>query len=138
MSGCSWGLGHLANFEKVHIQKDLRFHGLYRAQKSRIVLIVENMISNAIKYQDTAKNNSFIKISTFSEHGAMVFAVEDNGLGVPKKQQSRLFTMFRRFHPKVSFGSGLGLYMMKKSADVLQGSITFEDTGDGSLFRLCV
>lgn len=44
--------------------------------------------------------------------------------------------MFSRFHPKTSFGSGLGLYMMKKSAEGLGGEITYEPTEDGSRFTL--
>jgi len=44
--------------------------------------------------------------------------------------------MFKRFHPKVSFGSGLGMYMMRKSADVLEGTINYEDTGNGSKFSV--
>ena len=49
-----------------------------------------------------------------------------------------MFTMFKRFHPRVSFGSGLGLYMMKKSADVIKADIVYEDTGHGSKFKLVI
>lgn len=126
---------HLVNFEKLEIRRDLHLSKKYAAQKSRVVLIVENMITNAIKYQDPDKTNPFIKISARNEKESVIFSVEDNGLGVPVLNQSKLFTMFLRFHPKVSYGSGLGLYMMKKSADVLKGTITFKDTGGGSLFQ---
>ncbi|MEC7575772.1 MAG: ATP-binding protein, partial [Pseudomonadota bacterium] len=68
----------------------------------------------------------------------LVLRVEDNGLGVPEENQNQLFTMFKRFHPKVSFGSGLGLYMMKKSADILGGEISFEPLKKGSAFILKV
>ncbi|MBL4635237.1 MAG: HAMP domain-containing histidine kinase [Kofleriaceae bacterium] len=124
------------HFERLEIQQDLRFLGTLSAKKSRATLIVENLISNALKYQDLAKDNPFIKITTYREGNTFRLEVCDNGLGVPKNQQENLFKMFRRFHPRTSFGSGLGLYMMKKSADILGGEISFEDLGDGSLFRL--
>ena len=94
------------------------------------------MLSNAIKYQDINKTHSFIKITSYQEQNHVVFEVRDNGLGVPKNQQENMFKMFKRFHPRTSFGSGLGLYMMKKSADVLKGNIYYKDTGDGSVFKL--
>jgi PAS domain S-box-containing protein len=127
---------NMDNFERLDIQTDLRFFGNLQAEKSRVVLIIENLISNAIKYQDTNKANSFIKISSYQEKNNVVLEVRDNGLGVPKKQQNNMFKMFKRFHPRTSFGSGLGLYMMKKSADVLKGNIHYEDSGDGSVFKL--
>ncbi len=93
---------------------------------------------HAVKYQDLSKDNSFIKIKTYEDDRDFVLEVRDNGLGVPKKQQDKLFQMFKRFHPRIAFGSGLGLYMMKKSADVLDGRICFSDPGDGAIFRLQV
>ena len=129
---------YMENFENLDIKKNLNFTGFFKTRKTRIMLILENLISNAVKYQDTQKDSSFLKISTFSNEGNIVFEIEDNGLGIPKKQQKHMFVMFKRFHPRVSFGSGLGLYMMKKSADILNGEILFEDTGGGSKFTLII
>jgi PAS domain S-box-containing protein len=127
---------NMDNFERLDIQTDLCFLGSLQAEKSRVVLIIENLLSNAIKYQDINKTHSFIKITSYQEQNHVVFEVRDNGLGVPKNQQENMFKMFKRFHPRTSFGSGLGLYMMKKSADVLKGNIYYKDTGDGSVFKL--
>lgn len=127
---------HMDHFERLDIQQDLRFSGTLSTKKSRIVLIVENLISNAIKYQDLEKDSSFIVLATYKDHDNFIFEVRDNGLGVPENQHNNLFQMFKRFHPKTSFGSGLGLYMMKKSATILGAHIYFEDTGDGSVFKL--
>lgn len=128
--------GHLENFERLEFQKDFQFSATLYAKKSRVVLIIENLISNAIKYQDLGKEASFVKVSAFKKGESLVVTVADNGLGVPEGQRENLFKMFKRFHPKVSFGSGLGLYMMKKSADILGGELSYESVSDGSLFRL--
>lgn len=127
---------HMENFDDVNIQLCLNYTDYFLTRKSRLVNIVENLISNAIKYQDTLKPDSYIRLSSFKEGALIIFEVRDNGLGIPTEQQGKLFTMFNRFHPKTSFGSGLGLYLIKESARVLNGSINYEDTGDGSIFRL--
>lgn len=131
-------LRHLDDFERLEFQKNLEFSGSLNVKKNRLVLIVENLISNAVKYQDRRKTQSWVKISTTEIDDHFVLSVEDNGLGVPKEQQKNLFKMFKRFHPKTSFGSGLGLYMMNKSAVILDGEINFKETGEGSIFSLSI
>lgn len=126
---------NLDNFERLSITKSFEYPNDLLTQKSRLILIVENLISNAIKYQDVNKPESFIKISTYKKDTEFVFEVEDNGLGIPEDKQEKLFTMFKRFHSRVSFGSGLGLYMMKKSALVLGGDVSFEDNGHSTIFK---
>jgi signal transduction histidine kinase len=61
--------------------------------------------------------------------------IEDNGLGIDQKYQSDLFGMFKRFHTNIAFGSGLGLYLVKKHIEKLDASISVESKkGIGSTF----
>jgi signal transduction histidine kinase len=129
---------HMENFSKIHFVNDLNFDKVLSSQESKIRLIVENLISNAIKYLDITEKQSIIKISTYEENQHFAFEIFDNGLGIPPKKQSELFTMFKRFHPRISFGSGLGLYMINKSVDKLNGKIIFEDPGKGALFKVLI
>jgi len=131
-------LRHMDNFERLEISRDLKFPALLKVKKTRFVLILENLISNAVKYQDTDRETSWVKISTRKSGDDFMLRVQDNGLGVPQDQQQHLFKMFRRFHPRTSFGSGLGLYMMKKSVRILGGDITFQDPGEGSIFEVTI
>ena len=125
---------YMDGFADVSIENDLRFEGRLIAHESRLRTVVENLLSNAVKYRDPKKKVNIIKVSTYEEGQQFVLRIEDNGLGIPKEQQENVFGMFKRFHPKVSFGTGLGLYLVKKSVDVLGGTIFYEDTGDGSAF----
>ncbi|WP_166423571.1 PAS domain-containing sensor histidine kinase [Paraglaciecola sp. 20A4] len=118
---------HMPNFARLDITYDLRFHGDISLPKNTFALIIENLLTNAIKYQDLTKNNSFIRVSTYRNKTNLVLEVSDNGLGIPKDQHQNLFKMFKRFHPKTSFGSGLGLYLMKKSVDKLHGQLHFKE-----------
>ncbi len=129
---------HMDNFDRLDIQKDILFEDMLVTKKSRITLVIDNLISNAVKYQDTKEAQSFLRISVFQDADRFVLEVTDNGLGIPREQQDKIFSMFKRFHPKTSFGSGLGLYMMKKSADILKGELSFRDPGKGSIFSLRV
>lgn len=130
--------GHMDNFDRVTIRRDIQ-EGLKPALKrSRFQLIVENLISNAVKYQDVTKADPMIHIVARENDDGFEFFVEDNGIGVPEDQRDKMFVMFKRFHPNVSFGSGLGLYMMKKSADILGGELRYDDPGDGSIFTLTI
>ena len=63
-------------------------------------------------------------------------SVRDNGIGISKKHQSEVFSMFKRFHPKVSFGSGLGLYLVKKNMKAMDGEVHCKALEDGTNFSL--
>lgn len=131
-------MAFMDGFELLDVQKELHFSEQFVAKKTRLNLIVENLISNAIKYHDIKKDSPYVKISTRKVENRFVLEIKDNGLGIPADQEKQLFLMFKRFHPRVSFGSGLGLYMMKKSADILKGEISFYRHDQGSIFRLTI
>ena len=128
-------LSYMDNFDKVRVIRDLRFTKKLRTQRDRLNLIIENLISNAFKYQNPLSDEPFLRIVTYELDGLFILEVIDNGLGIPLDQEHKIFMMFSRFHPRVSFGSGLGLYMIKKSADLLGGEMEYENTGNGSIFR---
>jgi PAS domain S-box-containing protein len=129
-------LRYMDGFEQITLKKELSYTDKIMVKRGRLALIVENMLSNAVKYSDPQQKDPFVKISVELQRGALVIAVEDNGLGVPKENQADLFGMFKRFHPKVSYGSGLGLYMMRKSAGILGGDLVFEEPEKGAIFKL--
>lgn len=129
---------HMENFEKLDIKTDFQHMATLHTKESRVTMIVENLVSNAIKYQNPDQENPYLEISSIDRNNRFILKVKDNGLGIPKDQHDKIFTMFKRFHPKISFGSGLGLYLMKKSADVLKGEISFEDNDGGAAFTLSI
>lgn len=135
---CLDKLCHLPNFDRLDIQTDVVVAKVMTVQKGRLTQIVENLISNAIKYQDPSEEEPYVRIGAFQNNNELVLCVEDNGLGIPEDQQSKLFGMFQRLHSRVAFGSGLGLYMVKKSARILGGDIVFTQPEKGAKFTLSV
>lgn len=128
---------HMDGFDRLTITKHISYDAPITVKKSRVTLIVENLISNAIKYQDSGEAEPYLKISTDKEKDSFIFKVEDNGVGIPKEHQDQLFQMFKRFHNQ-SYGSGLGLYMMKKSATVMGADLVFEEANKGTIFKLII
>jgi PAS domain S-box-containing protein len=95
------------------------------SDKGRIGIVLNNIISNAIKYQDTNKANPFVNIRIESDEEKAVLTIEDNGIGIEEKNQAKIFDMFYRVS-KLSNGSGLGLYIVKETIEKLQGTIKLE------------
>jgi PAS domain S-box-containing protein len=102
--------------------------------------ILWNLISNAIKF--TEKGNVSISADYLPETNRVRFKVADTGIGIPKEA---LGTVFDKFHQvdssatRLYEGVGLGLYIVKKFADMLGGEITVEsETGKGSVFTLLI
>lgn len=85
-------------------------------------MILGNILSNAIKYRDLNKAEPFVKLRMHTDGGRVLLTVEDNGVGIPKVSQERVFEMFYRAH-ETNSGSGLGLFLVKRMVDRLGGQI---------------
>ncbi len=127
-------LRYMDHFEHIHINKDIQFSEPLNINVLRFAAIIENLLSNAIKYYDPDKENPSIFIKAYKADQCFCLDVIDNGLGVPEGMEDSLFTMFKRLHPRTSFGSGLGLYMVRKSAQLMGGDATYSSNGEGSTF----
>lgn len=75
--------------------------------------LFENLISNALKYQDA--NTPHVHISTESSDQEHTISVTDNGIGISPDYQDRIFEIFRRLHTQKTFpGSGIGLALCRR------------------------
>jgi PAS domain S-box-containing protein len=120
----------------VELRTDLAEGLVLFTQPTRLRLIVENLISNAIRYADPEKPQRFVEVR-FAVAGAEVeLRVRDNGLGIPAECHGQVFGMFRRFHPNRTEGSGLGLALVKKEVLRLGGTIEFESSPAGTAFHV--
>ena len=112
-----------------------RLHTRY----DRLYIILENLISNALKYADRTKDNAFVQVNTHDDDRALTIEVIDNGLGIPDDQENKLFLMFQRLHSSTKFnGTGLGLYMAKKCAELINADLEYESVDKNTIFRLII
>jgi signal transduction histidine kinase len=99
--------------------------------------IFENLLSNAVKY---SKDGQEVEFNVWLEEGKLKASVKDQGIGIPEKEQSQLFDrFFRAKNVGIIEGSGLGLSIVKKSIEVLNGDITFQSAqGKGTTFLVSI
>ncbi|NTU66925.1 MAG: HAMP domain-containing histidine kinase [Candidatus Moranbacteria bacterium] len=101
----------------------------------KIRMVIENLLGNASKY---TINEGKIEVKVSQKDGSVVFSVKDNGVGIPKEQQKRIFEKFFRSDNIVKYqteGTGLGLYIAKNVIEQLGGNIEFDSVeGLGTIF----
>jgi signal transduction histidine kinase len=111
----------MENFHRLKINLDIQIPGkTVKLDKRRIAILVNNSLSNAIKYQDTNKEYSFLNISALCENNTLKLIFEDNGVGISEEYHDKIFEMFYRANA-YSLGSGLGLYIVKGIVEKLNG-----------------
>ncbi|RCS54724.1 hypothetical protein DTL42_06250 [Bremerella cremea] len=128
-------LRHLPDFDKVDLQIDCPQELELRTKRVYVKQTIENLLSNAVKYRDPDMGISKVIISAKVEARDCHITVADNGLGIDENYRERVFSMFQRFHPRVSFGSGLGLYLVKQNATSLAGAVEYIPNEKGSTFK---
>ncbi len=104
--------------------------------QKRIKIILNNLISNAIKYQDYNKTANYVEVSHVLNGKYHIIKISDNGEGIDQEYVPRLFEMYFRGSTK-SQGSGLGLYISKEIAKKIMAEISVSsNAGIGSEFTL--
>ncbi|GAB1448048.1 MAG: hybrid sensor histidine kinase/response regulator [Bacteroidia bacterium] len=98
--------------------------------------IILNLLTNAIKYSDPAKE-SFVRLSYTNESGLICIHVEDNGLGIDLvKFGKQLFGMYKTFHDHHD-SKGFGLFITKNQIEAIGGKIEVESSpGIGTRFKV--
>ncbi|WKN29795.1 HAMP domain-containing sensor histidine kinase [Porifericola rhodea] len=127
---------HVGNTKNLEITTKVSQPVPFVADLTRIRIVLNNIISNAIKYRRYYLQRSFIDIRIWVDHEAAHIEIEDNGEGIPEEKLSHIFDMFYRASEQ-SEGSGLGLYIVKDALDKLEGDIQVDSTFDqGTTFKL--
>ena len=109
-----------------------------RADRSQLVQLFQNLISNAIKFRTEAPPR--IDVSAERDGDAWVFSVQDNGIGIEARYAEHVFTIFQRLHtPETYPGTGIGLAVCRKIVERHGGRIWVESApGGGSRFRFTI
>ena len=129
-------LKYMPGFERLEVKLAVDRATVFLTDAYRLSVILNNIISNAIKYQDLEKKQSFMDIQVTVKPDIAILQFADNGIGIDESVIGKIFSMFYRATDK-SDGSGLGLYIVKEAVDKLHGNITVTSTvGEGTKFRI--
>ena len=131
------GVGDFARQKSITVQMDIDGSDtLYiQGDSTQIHEAMTNLVHNAIKYTPVGGE---VRVNLTNETDRIMFMVVDNGYGIPKDRQERLFQPFYRVKTSETeeiLGTGLGLHIVKNIVERHKGEIIFESVaGEGSTF----
>ena len=107
---------------------------IIKSSSSMLFMILKNLIQNGLKFNQADVPTVEINYEKTKKHHQII--VSDNGIGIDKQYQEKVFEMFKRLHNKATYeGSGIGLAIVKLSVEKLGGTIELESKeGKGSRF----
>lgn len=120
--------------DRQHAKVEFEHMPTLHANKSQLLQVFQNLASNGIKFNNS--KTPTIKVSCKEEESEYVFTVRDNGIGISKAHQERIFQIFQRLHNREDYeGSGIGLSVVQKIISNHNGKISVEsEEGAGTAF----
>lgn len=107
---------------------------MVKADRDRLIQIVNNLITNAVKFTKCG----YIKMGYACKDGGLEIYVEDTGMGIEKHNLSKIFERFKKLNSFIQ-GTGLGLPICKTIAEQMGGNIWVEsEYGKGSVFHVWI
>ena len=127
-------LAYTEGYKSVVIKEAIESPVGFYFDKPTIVSLFQNLIDNAIKYRNENISYEYVHIDVEKVEQKVKITISDNGIGIPKARQSKIFTLFYRATESGS-GNGIGLYSLRFSIMKLGGHIAFESAeGEGTKF----
>jgi signal transduction histidine kinase len=106
--------------------------------RMKLSVVLQNLLSNAVKFTEQGS----VTVGVYPSDGGMEFRVTDTGIGIAPEVQRVMFEMFRQGDGSSTRrygGVGLGLYIVRRMLDLLEGTVAVEsEVGRGSTFRAWV
>lgn len=102
--------------------------GTFMTDKKLLKNILINLLSNAVKF---SPENSTIQLNALRKDHELLLSVKDEGIGIPEDDLQHIFSSFFRGRNAVNIqGTGLGLHIVKRYVDLLNGEISIESIAE--------
>jgi signal transduction histidine kinase len=114
------------------IQTELKINGAFISDRSRLLIILQNLINNAVRFSDSNKTNNTIEVSVIQNAEKAIFRISDQGIGIDPGKLNQLFTM--QVNSEKASAGGINMYLTKSMVDKMQGKISVSSTpSEGTL-----
>lgn len=128
-----------------HHNPEVVFHTEIREEDSfigdsfRIGIILNNLISNAVKYQRSDEPDPRVEVRITADGQQAHITISDNGTGIPEAHMEQLFKRFFHSRSDTRPGSGIGLYIVKEALGRIQGEVSVQSVvGRGTTFEVSI
>ena len=127
-----------AKIKQVNINTNIVQNETFRGDAMSMKIILNNLLSNALKYQHKDREDKNIEVNITVDSGELTMTVKDNGIGISGTHIGDIFNMFFRATSQ-DVGSGFGLYNVKDALLKLNGEIKVDSVVDeGTTFTVKV
>lgn len=125
---------------KINFEVNIQQNGIFISDDFRLGVILNNLVSNAIKYQNPDATEHLVAIDVVADNTKAVISVRDNGIGIlPEHFESVFKLFFRTPDANKKQGSGIGLFIVKEALEKINGEISLNsEIGKGSTFCITV
>jgi signal transduction histidine kinase len=111
---------------------ELNLNGPFVSDKSRLLIVLQNLINNAVRFSDAGKSINNIQISVIQNAEKAIFRISDQGIGIDPGRLNQLFNM--QVNSEKASAGGINMYLTKSIVDKMQGKISATSTpGQGTL-----
>lgn len=125
---------------KINFEVNIQQNGTFISDDFRLGVILNNLVSNAIKYQNSAATEHLVAIDVIADNSKAVISVRDNGIGIlPEHFESVFKLFFRTPDANKKQGTGIGLFIVKEALEKINGEISLNsELGKGSTFCVTI
>jgi light-regulated signal transduction histidine kinase (bacteriophytochrome) len=109
-----------------------------RMNRLHLTQLFQNLIGNAIKFTDNRP--PVVKINAGESNGAVILSIADNGIGIKKEYEDKVFVLFQQLNKNNRFeGTGIGLTICKNIVEKYNGKIWFDSAeNEGTTFYISI
>ncbi|GAB3339874.1 hypothetical protein GCM10027429_26770 [Marivirga atlantica] len=124
--------------KQIELIIEINEHEGFKGDKMRVSTIMDNLLSNAFKFINPFAKNHKVRVHIDTSQKGAHIIVRDNGIGIKKERQARIYEMFYR-GTDTHNGTGIGLYILKECLEKVNGQIQLESAeGKGTKFDLTI
>jgi two-component system, sensor histidine kinase and response regulator len=124
----------------VTFQSDIQQKDVFFGDPFRMSIIFNNIVSNAIKYQNPDANHNSVNVKILADKNCANVSISDNGIGISHEHIDNIFNLFFRVNnSKEKDGTGIGLYIVKEALEKIGGTINVVSTPNmGTSFNMII